>query len=123
MDTFIRIICIYRDGCEDDTEPNTEEVTTTLRHETQEQVYDTIDHMMMNIVRMNGVLTPKEKGKGVRTKGDVNDLKYVPMHMFARFEFKTKALSVPTPEPAHLLDIPPAKGFFGGSSSGGALLQ
>lgn len=99
MDTFIRIIGILRDGCEEDVQPNTVETQFTVRHDNPEGLYASIEKAMQDIFKMSGMLVAKHPGKLVK-KGDVSDLKYVPMHMIARIEFVTKSLSGKVSGPA-----------------------
>lgn len=101
METFVRMIGVLRDGCEEDFEPNTVEEIFSVHHDSTVELFDVISKKFEAIIRQHGMFGPKTPGNRSQ---DINELKFVPMHMFARFEFSTKPIT-----PAHIITGPGAE--------------
>lgn len=82
-DTLIHIKGFKKDSFRED---NFWSHKFVVRHETPEQLGETIEHAMDDIFRMQGMIVIKDE----LVKKTPENMMFIPMHMLARIEVETK---------------------------------
>lgn len=89
METFVRIKGILLLPTEEATYKS---MSFSVEHDDQQQLFNVIDKVMMDVVKMQGLSIITDENKVAK---DPNNMQFWPMNRFHHIEVETKRLSAP----------------------------